>query len=278
MLVTGYAQAGRVTVSNTFFNGTTSWSASCNNEHYWTILLLGESDQISFLNNHVFHTSGRGPKVGGNVTLHAVNNFWEGVDGHAFDISEDATVLIEGNVFDNVKTPITAATADETGQVFNVPSGSASACSDYLGRDCVANVLTDSGDFAAYEDSGALAPYQGVETLIKASSTDNVADYVNANAGIGKLDASASSDASQKVSAAADETDTEEESAETTSAAPAATTSAAETPVTQSSSSSSSGGEIKKYMQCGGKGWSGSGSCEEGCECKEANEWYSQCL
>jgi pectin lyase len=76
-LVTGYESAGRVTVSNSEFDGKTSWSASCNGEHYWTMLFLGENDRITLANNWIHDTSGRSPKVGETITLHAVNNFFD---------------------------------------------------------------------------------------------------------------------------------------------------------------------------------------------------------
>jgi pectin lyase len=76
-LVTGYESAGRVTISNSELDGETSWSASCNGEHYWTMLFLGENDKITLANNWVHNTSGRSPKVGETTTLHAVNNFFD---------------------------------------------------------------------------------------------------------------------------------------------------------------------------------------------------------
>lgn len=76
-LVTGYESAGRVTISNCELDGQTSWSASCNNEHYWTALFLGDGDQIALANNYIHDTSGRSPKVGESSTIHAVNNYFE---------------------------------------------------------------------------------------------------------------------------------------------------------------------------------------------------------
>lgn len=77
MIVTGYETAGRVTISNSEFDGVTNWSASCNGEHYWTMLLIGEQDKITLANNWIHSTSGRSPKVGKTTTLHAVNNFFD---------------------------------------------------------------------------------------------------------------------------------------------------------------------------------------------------------
>jgi xyloglucan-specific endo-beta-1,4-glucanase len=40
----------------------------------------------------------------------------------------------------------------------------------------------------------------------------------------------------------------------------------------------SSGGSIAKYFQCGGIGWTGSGTCVSGTTCTAQNAYYSQCL
>lgn len=38
------------------------------------------------------------------------------------------------------------------------------------------------------------------------------------------------------------------------------------------------GGTITKYTQCGGIGWTGSGTCVAGTTCNKINDYYSQCL
>jgi rhamnogalacturonan hydrolase len=47
-----------------------------------------------------------------------------------------------------------------------------------------------------------------------------------------------------------------------------------------SSMSTSSGipGTLGEYYQCGGLGWTGSGTCVSGTTCVAQNDWYSQCL
>ena len=37
-------------------------------------------------------------------------------------------------------------------------------------------------------------------------------------------------------------------------------------------------GTLQKWSQCGGIGWTGSGSCVEGTECVASGDYYSQCL
>jgi pectin lyase len=79
MFVAGYDPSNRVTISNTEFDGSTSWSATCDNHHYWTILLDGSNDMITMKGNHIHHTSDQGLKMVGNTLLHAVNNEWYAV-------------------------------------------------------------------------------------------------------------------------------------------------------------------------------------------------------
>jgi len=190
MIVTGYDAAGKVTISNNEFDGTTSWSASCNGDHYWTMLFLGDQDYITLSNNYVHDVSGRAPKVGGSgsIVMHAVNNYFENVGGHDFDVAEGGNVLIEGNVFKSSKQPITAASESDGGSLFNVPStSSASTCASYLGRACVANELTDSGDFGTYTSTSPLSALKKAGGVIDAADASTVAKAVLASAGIGKV-------------------------------------------------------------------------------------------
>jgi pectin lyase len=123
MFVTGSSVSNRVTISNTEFDRPASWSALCDNHHYWTILLDGSNDMITMKGNYIHHTSGRGPMMMGNTLLHAVNNEWYAVEGHAFDVRAGSMVVAEGNVFQNVMTPL----LENEGQSFSSPSTSANA-------------------------------------------------------------------------------------------------------------------------------------------------------
>ncbi|TGO09116.1 hypothetical protein BTUL_0178g00020 [Botrytis tulipae] len=44
------------------------------------------------------------------------------------------------------------------------------------------------------------------------------------------------------------------------------------------STGGSSSGAIALYMQCGGKNWTGTGTCVSGSTCKAQNDYYSQCV
>lgn len=167
MIVLGTTASNRVTISNNEFDGNTPWSATCNNHHYWTIYLTGSSDLVTLKGNYIHHTSGRGPKVGGNTLLHAVNNYWYAVAGHAFDVASGGNALIEGNIFSHVDTPLLSPV---TGQVFSSPDATTNkACSANIGHVCQTNSLGSSGtltgsttgffsNFVGKSIAGAVAP------------------------------------------------------------------------------------------------------------------------
>ncbi|KAL3423278.1 PHB depolymerase family esterase [Phlyctema vagabunda] len=66
----------------------------------------------------------------------------------------------------------------------------------------------------------------------------------------------------------------------TTTAAPTtiSTITTISTTAAPPTTTSAPGGTIAKYGQCGGTGWTGSGTCVSGTTCKYSNAWYSQCL
>jgi hypothetical protein len=73
-------------------------------------------------------------------------------------------------------------------------------------------------------------------------------------------------------------------SSSSTTAAPQTTTLVTSTTPTSTTAappaqtSQPSAGSIGKYAQCGGTGWTGSGSCVSGATCTKINDYYSQCL
>jgi pectin lyase len=179
MLVAGYGASNRVTISNTELDGTTSWSATCDNRHYWAILLLGSSDLITLEGNYIHHTSGRSPKVGGNTLLHAVNNYFYSNSGHAFDNEAGGMVVAEGNVFQNVAMPLLA----NTGQFFASPSTSANrACTNYLGHACQLNAFGSSGNLAG-TDVSFFSNFKGKNIASATVASSSIAD----TAGVGKI-------------------------------------------------------------------------------------------
>ncbi|KAL4966204.1 polysaccharide lyase family 1 protein [Aspergillus stella-maris] len=178
-IVLGTEADNRVTISNSFINGESDYSATCDGYHYWGIYLDGSSDLVTLKGNYIYHTSGRSPKVQGNTLLHAVNNYFHDNSGHAFEIGDGGYVLAEGNVFQDV----TAIYQDPIeGEAFSSPSESANeACSTYLGRACVLNSYGNSGTFTQ-ADSDILSKFDG-QTVADASAASDVASSVSSSAG-----------------------------------------------------------------------------------------------
>jgi pectin lyase len=189
MIVTGYELAGRVTISNCEFDGRSSWSATCNGQHYWTMYFTGKSDSITLQSNYIHHTSGRGPKVGGydeaNVLLHAVNNFWQNIDGIALEDGIGGNVLLEGNYFENVKYP---RKTDKPGvnQIF-APMSQSPACQTSLGRPCEANkVSAKTSSQLTGGETHFLVNFQN-KNPVGATSADQARVNVLRNNGVGKI-------------------------------------------------------------------------------------------
>ncbi|KAL3431048.1 pectin lyase B [Aspergillus tetrazonus] len=182
-LVLGTSASNRVTVSNSYFNGVTSYSATCDGYHYWGIYLTGSNDMVTLKGNYIYHMSGRSPKVGGNTLLHAVNNYWYDSSGHAFEIDSGGYVLAEGNVFQNIPTVIEGTVG---GQLFTSPDSTTNAiCSTYLGHTCQVNGFGSSGTFKQ-ADTAFLVNFQG-KNIASASAYTVAQSSVPSNAGQGKL-------------------------------------------------------------------------------------------
>ncbi|KAF9729293.1 hypothetical protein PMIN03_012001 [Paraphaeosphaeria minitans] len=180
MVVLGNGASNRVTISNNEFDGSTSWSATCDGHHYWTIYLTGSNDLVTLKGNYIHHTSGRSPKTGGNSLIHAVNNYWYANSGHAFDNGAGAKVVAEGNVFQNVVTPL----LDNKGNFFGSPStGANAACSANLGHVCQLNAFGSSGSLGG-TDTSFLGNFAGKNVAGAAAAS---AGTIQNGAGVGKV-------------------------------------------------------------------------------------------
>lgn len=177
-IVLGNKACNRVTISNSKIDGTTNWSAKCNNYHYWGLYFAGSNDMVTLKNNYIYRVSGRGPKVAGNTLLHAVNNFFHDVPEHSFEI-DSGSVLAEGNVFQNVKNPVNSQGIQ--GQLFGVPNGGG-ACASALGRNCQINGFGSSGSLGG-TSTGFLNNFKG--KTIASASDYNAAKSVMTSAGFG---------------------------------------------------------------------------------------------
>ncbi|KAF2712708.1 carbohydrate-binding module family 1 protein, partial [Pleomassaria siparia CBS 279.74] len=270
MFIVSHYKGSRVTISNNEFDGVTDTSATCNNNHYWTMMFISDDEQITLDRNYFHDVSGRAPKLGQDgvaATFHAVNNYFENMKGHAFDAYDGASALVEGNVFKAVSQPST----DKAAAVATFVVDGGSACSSALGRTCLANsVDSSSGKLAGGSSSSfisKIAKYDVTTTL----AVSEVAAHVLANAGPANLGAATTN---------ATTTTTKTTASEIENVVVVETPTTSKTPVTSqtASSSSSSTGTAKLYAQCGGSGFTGPTSCEAPAICAKQNDFYSQCI
>ena len=179
---------GRITLSYNDFDGKTPYSATCNGHHYWVMYITNVGYHITFLRNYVHQTSGRGPKLGldgvtNNFIMHAVNNYYYDVSGHAFDTAlNDGITLIEGNYFEAVKTP---RLQEDNSQAY-APITLNNDCDAFIGRDCQPNQLLGSGALRGDTNEG-LSKLKGVARKIQALDPKYAKVLVLNNAGVGKI-------------------------------------------------------------------------------------------
>ncbi|CAL3969025.1 unnamed protein product, partial [Diplocarpon coronariae] len=125
----------------------------------------------------------------GKSTTQATNNFFENSLGHSFEIYPSASVLIEGNQFKNVETPMDPS-AEKLNTIYNVPdAASASACTKILGRACVMNAFVGATTkWPSLKNEAVLNTFKGVsEYLVKPYDVGKTEAQVKANAGVGRI-------------------------------------------------------------------------------------------
>ncbi|KAI4649695.1 hypothetical protein J4E93_004015 [Alternaria ventricosa] len=282
MFVVSHYDGSEATLSNNEFDGVTTTSATCNDNHYWTMMMIGKTEKFTLDKNYFHDVSGRAPKLGQdgvNSYFHAVNNYFENMKGHAFDAYDGVSALVEGNAFVAVDQPNTEHAAGVTTFV----SKGGDACSSVFGRACLENsVDSASGELSPGSSSGFIAKLGKID-VPEPMEASKVAAYVKANAGPANLGASSSSaPAAEKVVDADAPAKVTEPTVATSSATkpkPAATTAAAAAPAPAApTGSGSSAGAAKLYAQCGGQGFTGPTECEAPATCVKSNDWYSQCI
>ncbi|KAF5667251.1 bromodomain-containing protein [Fusarium heterosporum] len=218
MFIVSHYDGSRLTISNSEFDGVTDTSASCNGNHYWTMMFYGEGDQVTLDRNHFHDVAGRAPKLGEpgtNGYFHATNNYFQNMKGHAFDAYQGANAIIEGNVFDGVDTPVTKEGAS-VNTLFIPDESAAAACQSVLGRACEPNSATSSGDLPIMSgESGLNAVAKHKDNIITPVAASEVAALVLSDAGPANVGSGTVSD-----SAPAGDSDSDEDATKTTPATP----------------------------------------------------------
>lgn len=192
MIVDGFGPATNVTISWNDFDGNSVYSSGCNGKHYWNLLLVSQRQTVTLANNWFHAFAGRAPHItGDDAFLHLVNNVFQDGSWHALDAERPVNVLMEGNIFENVDTPITRTT---TGRIFGtlgMPDAAAQAlCQAALGRECVGNVAKPLPAFNGFQQAPVV-----LQTLKSNDASRIIAPYaivdvtarIKANAGPGHL-------------------------------------------------------------------------------------------
>lgn len=112
-----------------------------------------------------------------------MNNYWASNTGHAFDVENGPAVVVEGNQFEGVNTPLQGTVTT----TFTAPNSNANtACTATLGHACQPNNLVSSGSLVGTTSTGFLSRYNGQGAAVATQNT-LVKRNVLANAGIGKI-------------------------------------------------------------------------------------------
>lgn len=199
--VFGQNPSSLITISNSFVNGETTNSATCDGHTYWAFEMVGTDDSVTLFQNHIYMTSGRTPALSGNTLLHAVNNIWEDNTGHLLEGTDTGRGLYEGNYF--VDTPL-IADSGFVGSLFSASDANAADCQAALGRDCVANAYSNTGTFDE-NDTDFLTDLSDL-TVVEAGAAPTTLSGVGAGT-LTVASSSASSTGSAATDEAADEAD-----------------------------------------------------------------------
>jgi pectate lyase len=191
MMVTGFGNVDKVTVSNNEFDGRTEYR--CDGSHYWNFLLTAPTGSMTWVGNWIHDFSGRAPSLGGNAFYHFVNNLFERTpsNGHAFENGhgpdERLNSFIEGNYFKSVNAPV-GGVAPFFG-LWKQTAATRSQCNNALGRLCSGNIAEPMPQpDAMRQDSAVLAAAKKVKAgLVKPYSASSVEATVKANAGVGRI-------------------------------------------------------------------------------------------
>ncbi|KAF2443737.1 polysaccharide lyase family 1 protein [Karstenula rhodostoma CBS 690.94] len=168
-----------ITISNSFINGKTTNSASCDGHTYWGEEMVGVDDSITWYKNYVYMTNGRSPALSGGTLLHAVNNVFDDNTGHLIEGGDaNARGIFEGNVFKNIKTTVDAGFK---GKLFGATSANAASCKTALGRNCQANAYT-SAPALNRADTAFFTQFNGF-SIVGAATADSIAAAVPKSAG-----------------------------------------------------------------------------------------------
>jgi pectate lyase len=199
MIAGGYGATTNITISWNDFDGNNLYSPYCNGEHYWNLLFVGSPQTITIANNYFHEVSGRAPHIDSSRALvHLANNYFHNTElnrsggfFHALDAGPSVKVLVEGNYFDNIETPITKSGG---GHIFGTLGGASmtvqNECLTGLGRKCTGNIAIPAPAINEFvQDDSVLESFEGVPqaSILAPSNASGVPALITANGGPGHL-------------------------------------------------------------------------------------------
>lgn len=199
MIAGGFGATTNITISWNDFDGSNVYSPYCNGQHYWNLLFLGSPQTITIADNHFHEVSGRAPHVDGSrVLVHLVNNYFHNLklqqsNGffHALDASAPVKVLVEGNYFDKIESPITKTGAGHVfGALGRVSDTMQNECVNGLGRKCAGNIAVATPAMnQLLQDQSVVQSFNAVpqQSILHPFNASEVPALITAKSGPGHL-------------------------------------------------------------------------------------------
>ncbi|WP_181123325.1 pectin/pectate lyase [Xanthomonas arboricola] len=197
MIAGDFDSLTHITISWNEFDGRTPYASGGDGNHYWNMLFetgTNSTQSITIANNWIHNFAARAPIATGNGVIQIVNNYFQTGSGHALHAYSGINALLEGNYFDQVRTPVLKNTQpSDVGSVFAVVGSNndtASICFQYINRKCGNNIVMGARDQSGLDhDQTVLKAVKNLLPLktIEPSDTSTIPAVVKAQAGPGHI-------------------------------------------------------------------------------------------
>lgn len=197
MIAGGFGSLTHVTISWNEFDGRTPYASAGDGNHYWTMLFetgANQTQSIAIADNWIHNFAGRAPIAMGKGLIQIVNNYFQIGSWHAVNPYNGIHVLLEGNYFDQVRTPVLEnAKPSDRGDVFadiDNDQDTENICIRYLGRKCGSNTVVSAVDQSGLDrDPAVLQAFSKLQPVstIKPYETSTTPTVVKSRAAPGHL-------------------------------------------------------------------------------------------
>lgn len=199
MIAAGFGATTNITISWNKFDGDNDYSPYCNGQHYWNLLLEGRTQTITLSNNWFHNISGRAPHVeAASAKIHMVNNYFQNDEYlpgygflHALEAGINVNVLVEGNYFSNIATPILQAPGAVFASLGGPTVATQNLCKETMMRNCYGNIAKPAPMRNHFAQDGVVmkTAFKSVPKylIVLPYTASDVPANVKANAGPGNL-------------------------------------------------------------------------------------------